>query len=52
MKIAIIGTGISGLTAAYMLHREHDVHVFEANNYIGGHTNTILVKEGNNRNTR
>ena len=49
MKIAIIGTGISGLTAAYMLHREHDVHVFEANNYIGGHTNTILVKEGNNK---
>ncbi|MFT5394939.1 MAG: putative NAD/FAD-binding protein [Gammaproteobacteria bacterium] len=47
MKIAIVGTGISGLTAAYMLHREHDVHVFEANNYIGGHTNTILVKEDN-----
>lgn len=47
MKIAIVGTGISGLTAAYMLHRQHDVHVFEANNYIGGHTNTILVKEGN-----
>ncbi len=47
MKVAIVGTGISGLTAAYMLHREHDVHVFEANNYIGGHTNTILVKEGN-----
>ncbi len=47
MKIAVVGTGISGLTAAYMLHREHDVHVFEANDYIGGHTNTILVKEGN-----
>ena len=46
MKIAIVGTGISGLTAAYVLHREHDLHVFDANNYIGGHTNTILVKEG------
>jgi predicted NAD/FAD-binding protein len=45
MKIAIIGSGISGLTAAYQLHRQHDVHVFEANNYIGGHTNTILVND-------
>jgi predicted NAD/FAD-binding protein len=45
MKIAIIGTGISGLTSAYLLNRHHDVHVFEANNYIGGHTNTIQVKE-------
>lgn len=47
MRIAIIGSGISGLTAAYMLHRNHDIHVFEANNYIGGHTNTIQVKTGN-----
>lgn len=45
MKIAIVGTGISGLTAAYTLHRDHDIYVFEANNYIGGHTNTILVNE-------
>jgi uncharacterized protein len=47
MKIAIVGTGISGLTSAYLLHRDHDVHVFEANDYIGGHTNTIEVKEHN-----
>lgn len=47
MKIAIVGTGISGLTAAYLLHRDHDIHVFEANDYIGGHTNTIEVKENN-----
>ena len=43
MKIAIIGTGISGLVAAHLLHGEHDVTVFEANDYIGGHTNTVEV---------
>ena len=44
MKIAIIGTGISGLTAAYLLHRHHDITVYEANDYIGGHTATIDVE--------
>jgi predicted NAD/FAD-binding protein len=46
MKIAIIGTGIAGNVAAYMLRREHDLTVFEANNYVGGHTNTIDVYDG------
>ena len=40
MKIAIIGSGISGLTAAYLLHDEHELTLYEANNYIGGHTHT------------
>lgn len=44
MKIAVIGAGISGLTVAYRLHREHQVTVFEANDYVGGHTNTIDVQ--------
>ncbi|QDU79619.1 protoporphyrinogen oxidase [Polystyrenella longa] len=44
MKIAIIGSGISGLVAAYQLHSEHDVTVYEANSYIGGHTNTRTVQ--------
>ncbi len=39
-KIAVIGTGISGLTSAYLLSRKHNVTVFEKNNYIGGHTAT------------
>jgi predicted NAD/FAD-binding protein len=43
MKIAIVGAGISGLTAAHLLHRRHDIVVFEANAYAGGHTNTIRV---------
>jgi len=40
MKIAIIGGGISGLTVAYLLHDEHDLTLFEANDYLGGHTHT------------
>ena len=40
-KIAIVGSGISGLTAAYLLNKEHDVTVFEASDYIGGHTHTV-----------
>ncbi len=42
-KVAIIGTGISGLTCGYYLHKEHDVTLFEANDYIGGHTATVDV---------
>lgn len=44
-KIAIIGSGIAGLSTAYKLHNDYEVHVFEAGHYIGGHTNTIEVKE-------
>ena len=48
MKIAIIGSGISGLTSAYLLHKKHDITLFESNDYIGGHTNTIKVNDENN----
>ena len=41
MKIAVIGSGISGLLTARLLSADHDIHVFEANNYAGGHTNTV-----------
>lgn len=44
MKIAIIGSGISGLTSAYYLSAEHQVTVFEAAARIGGHTATIDVQ--------
>ena len=43
-KIAIIGTGISGLTCGHFLHQKHDITLFEANNYIGGHTATKDVE--------
>lgn len=44
MRIAIIGSGISGLSTAYMLHKKHDITVFEADNRLGGHTNTVDVE--------
>ena len=47
MRIAIIGGGISGLTAGYHLHKQFDVTLFEANNYLGGHTNTVTVPTSN-----
>lgn len=43
MKIAIVGSGISGLTVAYLLYNDFDIHIFEANDYIGGHTHTITM---------
>ncbi|MFP5383760.1 MAG: NAD(P)/FAD-dependent oxidoreductase [Gammaproteobacteria bacterium] len=42
--IAIIGSGISGMTAAYLLSRRHDVTVFEAADWVGGHTHTVDVE--------
>lgn len=44
MKIAIIGSGISGLTAAYLLNRKHDIEVFEKDSRLGGHTATIDIE--------
>ena len=44
MRIAIIGTGISGLSAAWALHRDHALTLFEAGDYIGGHTHTVDVE--------
>ena len=43
MKIAIIGSGIAGLTCAHLLDPDHDVTVFEAGDRVGGHTNTVDV---------
>jgi predicted NAD/FAD-binding protein len=46
MKIAVIGTGIAGNVAAYHLNKQHDITVFEANDYVGGHTHTHDVEWG------
>lgn len=44
MRIAIIGSGIAGLTAAHNLYRDHEITVFEADDHIGGHAHTVDVE--------
>ena len=46
MKIAVIGTGIAGNVVSHHLHKEHDITVFEVNDYVGGHTHTHDVTLG------
>jgi predicted NAD/FAD-binding protein len=45
-RIAIIGTGISGLSAAYLLHPHHDITVYEKDARAGGHSRTVTVRHG------
>ncbi|MGB0415064.1 MAG: NAD(P)/FAD-dependent oxidoreductase [Coraliomargarita sp.] len=46
LKIAVVGCGVAGLTAAWLLSRKHEVHLFEKNNYPGGHTRTLDITDG------
>jgi len=46
LKIAVIGSGIAGLATAWLLGDEHDVTLFEKNNYLGGHTHTHTLIDG------
>ncbi len=43
-KIAVIGSGIAGLTCAYLLREKYQVHLFEQGDYFGGHTQTTQVE--------
>jgi predicted NAD/FAD-binding protein len=47
-KIAIIGSGISGLYAAYLLNKDYDLTIYEKENYLGGHTRTLSIEYDNN----
>ena len=49
MKIAVIGSGISGLTCAHYLSTTHEVSVFEGSRQVGGHTATVDVQLGTRR---
>lgn len=44
MRIAVVGSGIAGMASAWLLSREHEVTLFEANVYLGGHTHTHAVE--------
>jgi len=46
LKIAIVGTGVAGLTAAHLLAKKHRITLYEKNDYLGGHTNTITLNRG------
>lgn len=47
--LAVIGSGISGLGSAWFLNHEYDITVFEAADYVGGHTHTVTVDDGERR---
>ena len=49
MKIAVVGSGIAGLASAWLLSRAHDVTLFEANDYLGGHTHTHDIERHGRR---
>ncbi len=46
LKIAVIGSGVAGLTATHLLQRKHRVTLFEKNDRLGGHTNTVTLRDG------
>ena len=51
MKIAVIGSGISGLSAAHFLSKKYKVDLFEKNDHFGGHSYTVEVPSNNSKET-
>jgi len=51
MKIAVVGSGVAGIVSAYLLQRRHEVTLYEKNDYIGGHTHTIVIEQGQDAGT-
>ena len=48
-KIAIIGSGVSGMTAGLELSKKYEIHIYEKNSYLGGHTHTHVITENNKK---
>ena len=46
MRVAVVGGGVAGIVAAYLLQEDHEITLFEKNDYLGGHTHTIIIPEG------
>ena len=46
MRVAVIGSGISGLASAWLLRQSADVHLFECDNRLGGHAHTVEARFG------
>lgn len=51
LEIAVLGGGVAGIVASYLLQRKHGVALYEKNSYVGGHTNTVILAEGPDRGT-
>lgn len=45
LSIAVIGSGISGLSSAWLLSKQHNVTLFEKDDRFGGHSNTVMVQD-------
>jgi predicted NAD/FAD-binding protein len=46
LKIAVVGGGVAGIVTAFLLQQQHQITLFEQNDYLGGHTNTIEIQGG------
>lgn len=44
--VAVVGAGVAGITTAFLLQERHRVTLFDKNDYLGGHTNTVVIAEG------
>ena len=51
MKIAVVGAGVAGIAASYLLQRQHEMTLYDKNDYIGGHTHTIVLESGEDAGT-